>query len=165
MLLWLACGLAACNPVRPDSPPVERFAGKTGKIRIEILGFRNDSGQALISIFNTEAGFPDETEHAAENLAAPIVARRVFLTSSPLPYGDYGISVLHDENGNGVMDRSLIGFPTEGFGFSGKPSLTFGRPSFREVRFLLTRDPHDLTVTVTYETVGRNKSQAGSPPR
>ncbi len=52
----------------------------------------------------------------------------------------YAISAIHDENGNRQLDRSLIGVPTEGFGFSHNPRILFGPPSFAKARFDATRE-------------------------
>jgi uncharacterized protein (DUF2141 family) len=35
-----------------------------------------------------------------------------------VPFGKYGISFLHDENGNGVLDTEIFRFPREGHGAS-----------------------------------------------
>lgn len=48
--------------------------------------------------------------------------------------GTWALSVIHDENGNGRLDRFLA-VPREGFGFSRNPRIRFGPPRFEEVRF------------------------------
>ena len=57
------------------------------------------------------------------------------------------ISVLHDENGNGLMDSSMFGVPREGFGISRIPRLVALRaPTFEEASFPVEADG---TVTIT----------------
>ena len=48
--------------------------------------------------------------------------------------GVYAVAVYHDENGNTKFDRSGIGLPAEGYGFSNNPSTLAGLPAFRSVR-------------------------------
>ena len=48
--------------------------------------------------------------------------------------GVYALSVIHDENGNGRLDR-FMAIPREGFGFSRNPRIRMGPPRFEEVRF------------------------------
>ena len=48
--------------------------------------------------------------------------------------GAWALSVIHDENGNGRLDR-FMAIPREGFGFSRNPRIRFGPPRFDEVRF------------------------------
>jgi uncharacterized protein (DUF2141 family) len=48
--------------------------------------------------------------------------------------GRYALAVIHDENGNGRLDK-FMGIPREGFGFSRNPRIRMGPPRFDEVRF------------------------------
>lgn len=53
---------------------------------------------------------------------------------SGLAPGTYALSVIHDENANGRLDR-FMAIPREGFGFSRNPRIRMGPPRFEEVRF------------------------------
>ncbi|PLX78493.1 MAG: hypothetical protein C0616_14480 [Desulfuromonas sp.] len=156
--------LAACAHSSPSLQPHTLPEGE-GILQFEIFGFRSDEGTALVSIFAGSDGFPDNTDRAVANLEVPISEGKATLSTEPLPYGRYGISVLHDENNNGIMDRNLLGLPTEGFGFSGKADVTFGPPEFQEVRILLVRSLHPLAIALSYDTFGKRKSQLGQPAR
>jgi len=48
--------------------------------------------------------------------------------------GIWALSAIHDENGNGRLDR-FMAIPREGFGFSRNPRIRMGPPRFEEVRF------------------------------
>lgn len=48
--------------------------------------------------------------------------------------GVYAFALYHDENANGKIDRSGLGLPQEGWGFSNNPATLFGLPSFSSVR-------------------------------
>jgi uncharacterized protein (DUF2141 family) len=48
--------------------------------------------------------------------------------------GVYVLAIYHDENANQKFDRTGIGFPAEGFGFTNNPATLVGLPSFRSVR-------------------------------
>ena len=50
-----------------------------------------------------------------------------------LPPGDYAISVIHDENGDGRLN-TFLGIPREGFGFSRNPRMRMGPPRYEECR-------------------------------
>lgn len=164
IILMLSLHLAACSSSTTQQQPLALPDGN-GRLHIEIFGLRSDNGTALVSLFAGDNGFPDDTEKAALNLSVPIQAGKALLTTELLPYGRYGISVLHDENNNGVMDRNLLGLPTEGFGFSGKPDLKFGPPRYEEIHFLLVRSEQTLSILLDYETVGRQKVQYGPDSR
>ena len=48
--------------------------------------------------------------------------------------GVYALALYHDENGNRSFDRTGVGFPAEGFGFSNNPATLAGLPTFKSVR-------------------------------
>jgi uncharacterized protein (DUF2141 family) len=54
--------------------------------------------------------------------------------------GRYAIAVLHDENGNGKVDRALGLMPKEGFGFSRDAPVRMGPPSFKQASFDVAGD-------------------------
>lgn len=64
--------------------------------------------------------------------------------------GVYALALYHDENANHKIDRSGIGLPTEGFGFSNNPSTLAGIPSFRAVRLNVSRTGLSTRVNMRY---------------
>ncbi|HEV2748003.1 MAG TPA: DUF2141 domain-containing protein [Allosphingosinicella sp.] len=60
--------------------------------------------------------------------------------------GTYGLAAYHDADANRSFNRSGIGLPAEGFGFSNNPSTLFGIPAFRAVRLAIPKS--DMTTTV-----------------
>ena len=48
--------------------------------------------------------------------------------------GVYALAIYHDENASRNFDRTGIGLPAEGYGFSNNPATLAGLPSFRSVR-------------------------------
>lgn len=53
--------------------------------------------------------------------------------------GVYAIALYHDENSNRKIDRSGIGLPTEGFGFTNNPATIMSLPSFSSVRLSIPK--------------------------
>ncbi len=53
--------------------------------------------------------------------------------------GVYAIALYHDENANQKFDRTMIGLPAEGYGFTNNPPTLAGLPSFRSVRINVPR--------------------------
>ncbi|MEO7247973.1 MAG: DUF2141 domain-containing protein [Novosphingobium sp.] len=53
--------------------------------------------------------------------------------------GVYAIALYHDENANGNFDRSGLGLPKEGWGFTNNPHTFFGLPSFSAVRLSVNK--------------------------
>ena len=64
--------------------------------------------------------------------------------------GVYALALYHDENGNRKFDRTGIGFPAEGYGFSNNPATLAGLPSFRSVRLNIPRAGLTTRVQMKY---------------
>ncbi len=133
------------------------FPQATGRLSVEIEGFRSDRGEALVSLFSSQDGFPEDMEKAWQDLHVKIKEGRALAAFTALPYGTYALGVLHDEDMNGQMDSSWLGQPREGFGFSGRPEYNFGPPSFNDTAFLMVSKSRQIVVWVRYETERQNK--------
>ena len=64
--------------------------------------------------------------------------------------GVYALALYHDANANQKFDRSFIGLPAEGYGFSNNPNTLAGLPSFRSVRLNVTRAGLTSRIQMTY---------------
>lgn len=101
------------------------------KMHINITGLRNNNGKVLISIYNSQTGFPDVVERA-------VIKDQVSVKNKSAEFvyefkkGDYAIAVLHDENSNMKMDTKAFGLPKEGYGFSNNVMGIMGPPSFKK---------------------------------
>ena len=84
-------------------------------------------------------------------MAQPAAPGTVSCVFEHVPEGRVAIAVMHDANQNGALDRSLLGFPTEGFAFSrdARPG-TFSPPSFEDAAVAVGPSTRHLTVHLTY---------------
>ncbi len=64
--------------------------------------------------------------------------------------GVYALALYHDANANQKFDRTGIGFPAEGYGFSNNPPTLAGLPSFRSVRLNVPRSGLTTRVQMKY---------------
>ena len=108
------------------APVPATFAEGTATLIVNLDGFRNAQGMAIVSLFHGPKGFPDEVAASVATVSLAIQKGRATAIFADLPYGDYAVSVLHDEDGDGQMATGLLGTPREGFGFSGYPDYRFG---------------------------------------
>lgn len=108
---------------------------ETVTLNIVLTGLRSSAGEVRVCLWHEAASFPDCAKgQDVRRLAAP-AAPEVRLTVPDLHPGPYAVSVIHDENDNRRLDKSVVGIPTEGVGFSRNPRLLFGPPAFGKVRF------------------------------
>jgi len=158
-LLCLFTGLVLVTGCAAKSE--RTFAQKRGELSVVIDGFRNDEGEAIISLFMQKDGFPDDMEKAWQSLEVDIESGRAQALFPDLPYGEYALSLLHDEDGDKQMKSSWLGKPREGFGFSGRPDYNFGPPDFADSSFLLVSDDREIMVRVKYDTMRQKRQNEG----
>ena len=156
--LFLMFCLAACT-VSPVEQQAADLPQGEGRLVIEVMGARNDSGEIFLSLYSGPNGFPDDPNVAIVNRHEKLVDGFCRIEMEDLPFGNYAISVLHDENLDGKMNSNLLGIPKEGFGFSGNPKLKMGPPGYEEVRFLFLVPEKRVEIMVQYETVGRERQR------
>lgn len=125
-------------------------AGINGKLTVEIDGLRNDKGQVCISLFNSSVGFPSDGNKSVEKKCVPIKEKPLFVTYEKLKFGSYAITMYHDENMNGEIDRDVLGIPSEGFGFSNNPVIRDRAPKFGEAMFLVAGENTTTKLEVKY---------------
>ena len=61
-----------------------------------------------------------------------------------VPPGTYAAQAFHDENGNGELDRNILGLPKEAMGFSNDAPMRMGPPRFDSAAF--TVQPKDTAI-------------------
>jgi len=98
-----------------------------GELRVEVRGLADKTGTVNLALFNNADTF----------LKTPLTAQRVPANSDTvlavfpnLAPGDYALSVFHDVNGNGQLDKNIVGRPNEPVGFSRDASASMGPPTF-----------------------------------
>lgn len=123
---------------------------KSQALTIHISGLRNDEGRCLVNVFNQAKGFPTDPSAAMKSASAPIRDGRCTITLNDLAYGEYAISVLHDENGNGKPDTNFLGIPKEGIGTSNNAKGRLGPPAYADCRFTCTGQAQSIFITIQY---------------
>jgi uncharacterized protein (DUF2141 family) len=111
------------------------YALETANLEISISGARSKLGHVLVLVFNDSdpKAFPDKVDKAVVQLKLTVDEAAKFVIEQ-LPVGHYAITMVHDENDNGNVDKNSVGVPTEGFGFSNDAMGTFGPPSFEKAK-------------------------------
>jgi uncharacterized protein (DUF2141 family) len=119
-------------------------------LKVEIKNLRNNHGQVIVSIYNTQKGFPDKPEFALIQQFAPIVNRKSIVEFKNLPSGTYAVGFIHDENKNKTMDFGFLMIPKEGYGVSNNVRGTFGPPSFEKASFEIISMDKTIVINALY---------------
>ena len=141
-ILLVLAALLMLGPVHPA-----RAAGDGCLLRITATGFDSARGQAGAMLYRTGGEMFD---HPYRKAYAPIVEGQATLRVESLPAGTYAVVVFHDENGNGTVDHSFLGFPAEPLGFpSGYTrGLIALPPSFADLRIAFACGAGDFKARV-----------------
>jgi uncharacterized protein (DUF2141 family) len=109
----------------------------TFDLKIEFNGMSSKKGTLQVAIYRKQDSFPEKKgaykgkiQEASNNLV-------IF---ENLPKDTYAVAVYHDENGNGKIDKNIVGMPTEKYGFSNNARGTFSAPSFQEASVEVNTD-------------------------
>jgi uncharacterized protein (DUF2141 family) len=105
-----------------------------GVLEIKITNIENGHGTIYIAILDSAEGWlkSDEEFKPFRDITQPVSSTDDLLISvQDLPPGKYAISLFQDLDGDSEMDKNLIGFPKEPFGFSA-PMGKLGPPKFKE---------------------------------
>ncbi len=110
-------------------------------LTIEVSQLRNSSGRVQCLLYNAEGSIPDEKFEKYYRITHEKITNNACqITFKNLPKGSYAVTVLHDENSNGKIDKRFL-LPLEGIGFSNYQSLGISnRPSFGKASFELKSD-------------------------
>lgn len=100
---------------------------------VEVLDLVADKGSVYLGLYNKKSGFLKE-DAALANAKVKAKGNKVSYTFKNLPVGEYAVAVYQDVNSNGKCDRNMIGYPTEGFGFSKNYRPKLAAPTFNDVK-------------------------------
>jgi len=118
---------------------------------VEAAGLRNTNGFVRVALFAAAEDFPEAIDKARFTATLPITAACARVVFPRVPAGVWAVAVLHDENGNGRMDRGFAGLPREGFAVSGPVAPDrFGPPRFRGAATLIRTAETNLQVRMRY---------------
>ena len=115
-------------------------------VEVTVAGVRSDKGDVLVAICD-RATFLAPT--CAYRGRAPARVGSVLVRVPNVAPGVYAVQAYQDENRNGHLDRSLLGIPTEGLGFSRDARMNFGPPRFDDAA-VAVGDSAAVTVTLHY---------------
>ncbi len=107
-------------------------------LTVNISGVANEKGIIGVALHNAAKTFPEGESFLRQVIEANTQPLTVYFKN--LPAGNYAISLMHDENENGMLDRNFVGMPTEYYGFSNNAKGKMGPPTFKQAAFQITDD-------------------------
>ena len=118
-------------------------------VEVSFTKLRAAKGKLMVCLTTKAKHFPDCSKDANARHVVITAKEGAHTSFTGLPAGTYAVSVVHDENGNGKMDKAVM-VPSEGFGFSRNPRVLFGPPSFKAASFKVDSGTVSQTVKMKY---------------
>lgn len=115
-------------PARAAAP-----AAPAGDISVAVATVRNHDGEIICALFDTADGF--ERRIPLARVTAHPESPTTTCVFHGVKAGIYAVTAFHDENGNGRLDKTFYGRPTEGYGVSNNHTYAMHGPRFDESKF------------------------------
>lgn len=106
-------------------------------LNLSIENIQEVKGNIEIGVYNTSDNFLKEGK-AIKTYSIAVTGNSVIQEIKDLPKGDYAISLYHDQNSDGKINRNFIGIPKEPYGFSNNFKPKFSKPSFKDCKFSIS---------------------------
>ena len=123
-------------------------AAKVGTLVVMASGFKSGGGQFVLNVFASKAGYPLDSSQALRKVTGEVTHERMEIGIEGIPFGNYAVTVLHDEDSSGKMTKGFLGMPKEAIGISNNPRSYFGAPDYEDAVFLLQEDQTKISINL-----------------
>ena len=117
-------------------------------LTVKVERVRNSNGEIRLAIFNLPDQFPEGNEMDSKDVEARLGTVTIILRG--LNPGVYAVAVHHDENSDKMMNKNVVGWPQEGYGFSNDARVIFSVPVFEAAAFNLNSAGQTIHLQVVY---------------
>ncbi len=128
-------------------------SARAGEISVTVTGIRNDNGNIIACLWLAGWGFPrcDASNTRVITAAVKATTGTVSFRFSDVADGKYAISVGHDQNQDGKLERhKLFGYPLEGAGISNFVDPPKFIPFHHDALFRASGDLTAVTIPLHY---------------
>jgi uncharacterized protein (DUF2141 family) len=122
-------------------------AARAASVDVSVTGVRNDHGVIVVAVCERASFLQPHCPWQAKAMA---MAGTVHVHVPNVPPGTYAAQAFHDEDGNGRLERSFLGLPKEGMGFSNGAPMHFGPPRFEAACFSMGKADAAVTIPLRY---------------
>jgi uncharacterized protein (DUF2141 family) len=148
LLFTLALAVAAAAP--PASQPVCTGTPSATRLHVRVENVRSNRGLVAVTLYVDERSkFLAKRGSLYVGRVPARQGRTDVCIHVPRP-GIYALAVYHDADADRSFDRSSLGLPSEGFGFSNNPPTFLGMPNFDSVRISVPRSGTRTMVKLKY---------------
>lgn len=125
-------------------------AATGASVEVSVTSLRSTRGKVIACLTPYARGFPKCAGANVQEITVAADSRELRFAFTGVAPGRYAIALLHDENGNGRMDKSMLLIPKEGYGFSRDAPVRMGPPKFDAAAFDVTTQDVRQTIRMRY---------------
>ena len=131
-----------------------------GEFRVDIDGLRAPKGAVLIGLYDSaqsfdraielagQSGYRNDPQRVAGAALRVDGGTKASIAFGSLAPGRYAVIVFHDEDGDGRLNKNVLGMPTEPYGFSNAARGFLSAPSFKDAAVAFDGST-DLTIAIS----------------
>lgn len=101
---------------------------------VVVENVRDAQGTVRVAVCSQAQFLREQCEHVGQAAAH---AGSVVVRVEGVPAGVWAVQAFHDDTGTGKIERTFLGLPTKGLGFSNDARFRFGPPRWDDAAFRL----------------------------
>lgn len=141
--LSLASGPAAADLASPEC------SDEGVPLRVAVGQLRSTDGNLTVTVYGSRDDFLAPGAKLTRK-RVPITGTMTEACLTVPSVGTYAIAVYHDENNDRDFNRTFVGLPDEGYGFSNDAPALVGLPSYDDAKFDVPADGRRLEIRMRY---------------
>ena len=146
VLTTVLFSVAEPNPVTDSSVSTVQ---EKASLTINVSGIKDRKGKLQVALFNSAEGFPNDAKPFRAEVLDITDNNQLRVVFKDLPAGEYSVAAYHDKNGNGKLDKNLVGMPVEDYGFSNDTRGTrLSAPSFEDTKMPIEGTDAEVKIEV-----------------
>lgn len=109
-------------------------AKPSGNLNITVSGIKKKQGNIILAVYDNAKAFNKSSVEVHSLISVKPNGNTQKISLKNFPKGRYAVTVMHDSNGNGVMDFDKNQIPTEAYAYSKNVGKT-KKPNFNQADF------------------------------
>ncbi|HEY5826471.1 MAG TPA: DUF2141 domain-containing protein [Cyclobacteriaceae bacterium] len=126
------------------------FEARAQHVVLKITEVKSTKGKIIIILFKDHETFEEERAFRRIAFSKDSLKNGAIELRFTIEPGIYGITLLDDEDSNGVMNKNFIGIPKEGFGFSNYYLTKMRLPHFDEFKTKINAGENTVVIRLKY---------------
>ncbi|MCP9756828.1 DUF2141 domain-containing protein [Lacihabitans sp. CCS-44] len=118
----------------------------TPKVSVKITNIKQVKGSIRVAFYKKGCDFPNEGSITFAKEVKITQIGEMTIHFSEVPFGEYAIAVFQDKNQNQKIDKNLVGYPLEPFGFSRNFKPKFSGPDFSDCNVVISPTTNTFTI-------------------